>query len=89
VLQVRYGRSTFIFASFDMKPYQVSTSSQGASKRTPDECRIRWLGDRHPAFNHKPWTAEEAKQLKELMDNTAQDQEDIADWVDVASKLGV
>ncbi|KAI6164961.1 hypothetical protein EDD17DRAFT_1802600 [Pisolithus thermaeus] len=32
--------------------------------RTAKECEIRWLGDRHPDFNHDPWKEEEIARLK-------------------------
>ncbi|KAI6128519.1 hypothetical protein EDD16DRAFT_1516338 [Pisolithus croceorrhizus] len=35
--------------------------------RTAKECEIRWLGDRHPDFNHDPWKEEEIARLKSLV----------------------
>ncbi|KAL4081961.1 hypothetical protein V8B97DRAFT_139631 [Scleroderma yunnanense] len=53
--------------------------------RTGRECEIRWLGDRHPDFNHGAWNEEEIIKLKSLL--TAY-RETRPDWVDIAQKLG-
>ncbi|KAI6034085.1 hypothetical protein BKA83DRAFT_4184709 [Pisolithus microcarpus] len=44
------------------KVSRVSTTT-----RTARECEIRWLGDRHPDFNHGPWKEEEISRLKSLI----------------------
>lgn len=56
-------------------------------KYTADECRIRWLGDRHPQINHNEWTASELKNLGVLV-STYRDKSSKVDWVEVAAKLG-
>ncbi|KAF5370147.1 hypothetical protein D9758_001280 [Tetrapyrgos nigripes] len=40
-----------------------------SAKRTPEELRIKWLGDRRPSINHSEWSASELDQLKELGTN--------------------
>lgn len=65
---------------------QVSTHSN--TKRTADECRIKWSGDRHPQINHGDWAASELEQLRDLV-STQLDEAGRVDWVDVAKKLGV
>lgn len=54
--------------------------------RTPRECEIRWLGDQHPCFNHRPWTEDEITKLKGLVVEYGNEQ---VDWEAVVDKLGV
>lgn len=65
---------------------QVSAAGSSNGQRTAHECEIRWLGDRHPEFDHSQWTQPEIIRVKELVGNAAEGQ---VDWVDVAQKLGV
>ncbi|KAF9468976.1 hypothetical protein BDZ94DRAFT_1231965 [Collybia nuda] len=65
---------------------KVSTSSN--IKRTADQCRIKWIGDRHPRINHKDWTSDELDSLLELVHVQAEQNEGKVDWVYVASQLG-
>lgn len=53
--------------------------------RSARECEIRWLGDRHPKFNHAPWTSEELDKVRELISDKAGQ----VDWVQVSNELGV
>ncbi|KIM67872.1 hypothetical protein SCLCIDRAFT_20855 [Scleroderma citrinum Foug A] len=53
--------------------------------RTGRECEIRWLGDRHPDFNHEAWNEEELGKLRSLISECKGSQ---PDWVDIAEKLG-
>ncbi|KAG6330842.1 hypothetical protein ID866_8250, partial [Astraeus odoratus] len=53
--------------------------------RTAKECEIRWLGDRHPEFQHAAWSDEEITKLKSLVHECGDAQ---PDWVDIAHKLG-
>ncbi|KII95876.1 hypothetical protein PLICRDRAFT_34825 [Plicaturopsis crispa FD-325 SS-3] len=62
-----------------------TVSQTSAAPRSARECMIRWLGDRHPDFNHGPWTQPEIAQLTEL---TSGKEEGEIDWVDVARELG-
>ena len=55
-------------------------------QRTAQECEIRWLGDRHPDFDHSQWTQPEIARVRELVGDTP---EGHVDWVDIAAKLGV
>ena len=55
-------------------------------QRTAKECEIRWLGERHPRFNHAQWTQSEIIKVKELV---AGAREGEVDWVEIAEKLGV
>lgn len=54
--------------------------------RTARECEIRWLGEQHPAFNHKPWDQEEVLKLKSL---AAEFMDGRPDWMAIAKRLGV
>jgi len=56
------------------------------SQRSARECEIRWLGDRHPKFNHSPWAASEITAAKALVEGC--ERSDI-DWVSIAEQLGV
>lgn len=62
------------------KVSRVSTTT-----RTARECEIRWLGDRHPDFNHGPWKEEEISRLKSLIAGYG---DGSPDWSDIARKLG-
>ncbi|KIO13068.1 hypothetical protein M404DRAFT_994019 [Pisolithus tinctorius Marx 270] len=62
---------------------KVSRASM--TTRTARECEIRWLGDRHPDFNHDPWNEEEIFRLKSLV---AGCRNGSPDWSDIAQKLG-
>ncbi|KAI0269204.1 hypothetical protein BC834DRAFT_1016795, partial [Gloeopeniophorella convolvens] len=62
-----------------------SLDSTALSQRSAKECEIRWLGDRHPKFNHSPWTASEISAAKSLVEGrTGND----VDWTAVAEELG-
>jgi hypothetical protein len=56
------------------------------SQRSPMECKIHWLGDRHPRFDHSPWPASEIAAAKALLEG--REGSDI-DWVSIAQQLGV
>ncbi|KAI6047083.1 Homeodomain-like protein [Pisolithus marmoratus] len=60
-------------------------SSVSMATRTARECEIRWLGDRHPDFNHGPWNEGEISRLKSLI---AGCRDGSPDWSDIAQKLG-
>ncbi|PSR73463.1 hypothetical protein PHLCEN_2v10755 [Hermanssonia centrifuga] len=64
---------------------KVSAAGTSYVQRTPQECEIRWLGDRHPEFNRSPWTEPENTRVKELVGDLGQGE---VDWVDIAAKLG-
>ncbi|KAL0949547.1 hypothetical protein HGRIS_009596 [Hohenbuehelia grisea] len=53
--------------------------------RTPKECQVRWLGDRHPLINHEPWKTEEIETLKKIVSEMSEDR---INWTEVAQKLG-
>lgn len=55
-------------------------------QRTPQECEIRWLGDRHPEFNHSEWSDEEIARVKELVGDAKEGE---VDWIDITARLGV
>ncbi|KAF8232476.1 hypothetical protein L208DRAFT_1272139, partial [Tricholoma matsutake] len=57
-------------------------------KRTADQCRIKWIGDRHPRINHGEWPAAEIDKLKDIIDNQRAAGEGNIDWVRVANELG-
>ncbi|TFK43183.1 hypothetical protein BDQ12DRAFT_661894 [Crucibulum laeve] len=64
---------------------RVSDSS--TTPCTADECRIRWLGDKHPKINHGEWTSNETENLKSLVSDQLESAGKV-DWVDVVKKLG-
>ncbi|KAF8897317.1 hypothetical protein BD779DRAFT_1667314 [Infundibulicybe gibba] len=68
---------------WDMVAEKVSGS---ATKRTAEECRIKWIGDRHPTINHGEWLTGELDRLKDLVG--ARLDRDNIDWVSVAKELG-
>ncbi|KAF8076140.1 hypothetical protein FPV67DRAFT_1664441 [Lyophyllum atratum] len=57
-------------------------------KRTADQCRIRWLGDRHPKINHASWSSAELEKLKGLVTKQQAANDGKVDWVHVAKDLG-
>ncbi|KAH9942556.1 Homeodomain-like protein [Amylocystis lapponica] len=64
---------------------KVSSSGSSIVQRSAKECEIRWLGERHPQFNHTQWTQSEINRVRELLSGAKEGQ---VDWVDVAAKLG-
>ena len=70
----------------DPIPFQTQVSEVSFTTRTPQECRIRWLGDCHPQINHSQWSAEETSKLKTIISELSTAR---IDWVDVSKKLGV
>ena len=65
---------------------QVSAAGVNYVQRTPEECEIRWLGGRHPDFNHSPWSQDEINKVRELIGNAKEGE---VDWVEIATKLEV
>jgi hypothetical protein len=65
---------------------KVSDSSP--VKRTPDECRIQWVGNLHPKVNHGDWTQDELNKLHHLIANALASGEK-PNWARVAKELGV
>jgi len=63
-------------------------SDRSSIKRTPDECRIQWVGNFHPKVNHGTWTRDELEKLHRLT-RLQQAQGRKIDWVRVARDLGV
>lgn len=57
-------------------------------RRTADQCRIKWLGDRHPKFVHSGWSASEYENLKQLVAEQRETNDGKVDWVYVGEKLG-
>ncbi|KAI0040698.1 hypothetical protein FA95DRAFT_1566185 [Auriscalpium vulgare] len=64
---------------------KVNADSAASIGRTATECEIRWLGDRHPQFNHSQWTAPEVEKARTLVESL---QEGEINWVHVAQELG-
>ncbi|KAJ7591281.1 hypothetical protein C8J56DRAFT_858778 [Mycena floridula] len=56
-----------------------------SSKRTADDCRVKWLGELHPKINREEWEDEELAKLQSIVDNIEGDK---IDWVKVAKELG-
>jgi hypothetical protein len=72
--------------SFPFVHIQVNTDSCTISQRSARECKIHWLGDRHPRFNHSPWASSEIVAVKALVE--CHEGSDI-DWVSITEQLGV
>ncbi|KAH9938455.1 uncharacterized protein B0H18DRAFT_967262 [Fomitopsis serialis] len=70
---------------WDRVSAKVSKSSLSGDHRSAKECEVKWLGERHPQFNHSQWTQHEIDQVKALVANCVPGQ---IDWVNVAEKLG-
>ncbi|KAI0091868.1 hypothetical protein BDY19DRAFT_927189 [Irpex rosettiformis] len=64
---------------------KVSDAGVNYVQRTAQECEIRWLGDRHPEYNHSEWSQEETTRAVELVGSAKEGE---VDWVDIAAKLG-
>lgn len=64
---------------------KVVADSSAISQRSAKECEIRWLGDRHPRFNHSSWDESEVAAAQKLVENLGGG--DI-DWVSIAEQLG-
>ncbi|TFY65110.1 hypothetical protein EVJ58_g2173 [Rhodofomes roseus] len=64
---------------------KVSKSNLSGDHRTAKECEIKWLGERHPRFDHSQWTQSEIDRVKQLVANCVPGQ---INWVDVAERLG-
>jgi hypothetical protein len=65
----------------------IKVNDVSSVKRTPEELRIKWLGDRRPSVNHSEWSATELDTLKSIV-KRRQEQNQL-DWVEVAKELGV
>ena len=65
---------------------KVNNDSFTISQRSATECKIHWLGDRHPRFNHSSWATSEIAAAKALVEG--REGSDI-DWVSIAQQLGV
>ena len=66
--------------------YQVSDAGVNYVQRSAQECEIRWLGDKHPEFNHAEWSQEEIARAVELVGTSKEGE---VNWVEIAAKLGV
>lgn len=64
---------------------KVNNDSFTISQRSATECKIHWLGDRHPRFNHSPWPASEIETAKALVEGREGSE---IDWVSIARQLG-
>ena len=64
----------------------MSEAANSTVQRTAKECEIRWLGERHPQFNHAQWSQSEIAKVRELVDGAREGE---VDWVEIAEKLGV
>ncbi|KAI0688546.1 hypothetical protein BC835DRAFT_1284480, partial [Cytidiella melzeri] len=63
---------------------KVSGAGVNYMHRTAQECELRWLGDRHPGFNHTEWSKEEIARVVALVGDAKEGE---VDWVDIAAKL--
>lgn len=64
----------------------MSKSSLSGDHRSAKACEIKWLGERHPRFNHSQWMQPEIDRVKELVSGSGPGQ---VNWVYIAEKLGV
>ncbi|EPT02824.1 hypothetical protein FOMPIDRAFT_1117324 [Fomitopsis schrenkii] len=64
---------------------KVSKSSLSGDHRSAKACEIKWLGERHPRFNHSQWMQPEIDRVKELVSGSGPGQ---VNWVYIAEKLG-
>lgn len=62
-------------------------SDASSVKRTAIDCRVCWIGHRHPRINHGEWTALEVATLSELVSEALE--KGTVNWVEVAKQLGV
>ena len=81
---------TFITSLISVLKYfiLVKVSDASSVKRTAIDCRVCWIGDRHPIINHGEWEAPEIAKLSELVFEILKE-ESTVDWVEVAKQLGV
>lgn len=68
--------------------HSVKVSDASSVKRTAIDCRVCWIGDRHPGINHGEWAAPEIAKLSELVSEILEEKSTV-DWVEVAKQLGV
>lgn len=52
-----------------------------------DECRVRWIGYKHPRINHEPWLPDELEELQVIV--SAEQEKGRVDWVEVSRLLNV
>ncbi|KAH9179932.1 hypothetical protein EDB89DRAFT_1923961 [Lactarius sanguifluus] len=64
---------------------KVVADSSAISQRSAKECEIRWLGDRHPRFNHSTWDESEVAAAQKLVEGCEGGD---VDWVSIAEQLG-
>ncbi|KAF8803849.1 hypothetical protein BYT27DRAFT_7108914, partial [Phlegmacium glaucopus] len=62
-------------------------SDASSVKRTATDCRVCWIGDRHPKINHGEWAAPEVAKLNGLVSEVLEEK-GMVDWVEVAKQLG-
>ncbi|RXW25192.1 hypothetical protein EST38_g659 [Candolleomyces aberdarensis] len=62
-------------------------SDAGNDKFTADQCRIKWVGDRHPKFNRSEWKAPETQKLSAFVEAAMSSTERLS-WVEITQKLG-
>ncbi|KAJ2933669.1 hypothetical protein H1R20_g3426, partial [Candolleomyces eurysporus] len=62
-------------------------SDAGSDKFTADQCRIKWVGDRHPRFNRSEWKAPETQKLSAFVEAAMTSTERLS-WVEITQKLG-
>ena len=68
--------------------HSVKVSDASSVKRTEIDCRVCWIGDRHPRINHSEWAAPEIAKLSEVVSEILKEKSTV-DWVEVAKQLGV
>lgn len=74
-----------IVLHFDLRSPMSKMGDVFSNKCTAEECRYKWLYDRHPTINKKDWTPAEVTNLRLTIDRLGRP----INWLDVATELQV
>uniref|UniRef100_A0A0W0FCB9 Uncharacterized protein n=1 Tax=Moniliophthora roreri TaxID=221103 RepID=A0A0W0FCB9_MONRR len=70
----------------DWRIVAEKVSDVSSIKRTPEECRVKWLGHKQPRLNHSEWKEQELARLHAIVKD--RQSKGRVDWVEVARALG-
>ncbi|EEB88933.1 hypothetical protein MPER_13035 [Moniliophthora perniciosa FA553] len=70
----------------DWRIVAEKVSDVSSIKRTPEECRVKWLGHKQPRLNHSEWKTQELSRLHAIVKD--RQSKGKVDWVEVAQALG-
>lgn len=87
-LQKKYAKPQSQLRFIPTHSVLIKVSDASSVKRTATDCRVCWIGDRHPKINHSEWAALEVTKLSELVSEVLKEKSTV-DWVEVAKQLGV